>query len=406
MIRKLQRKIVAMTMVVLAALVVLINGTMYIVGVQISKEGSKSLLQDIGERAATGGAGELRLPQQLPESRLLEGIDATICVLTLDGAGAVTSSTALLGTDSGISQTDLSGILQDAGTRTGYGAWGNYDYYRTVRTDGTYLVVASSNAGLSHILGRRLGRVFCLLMIPALAAVFLLCLVLSHFAVRPAREAMEQQRRFLSDAGHELKTPLSAITVNAAVLEQEMGENRYLDCIQEEAKRMGRLLRRMMDVARMEVPEERASRRQVDLTALACQAALPFESLAYERNIRFVLDIQEGQTCRGDPDQLRQVAAILLDNAFKYVDEGGTVRVRLCQSGRRVILEVANTGPGIGPEDLPHVFERFYRCDKARPDDGSYGLGLSIARTIVEEHRGQLTAESEPGGWTRFRVLL
>lgn len=170
---------------------------------------------------------------------------------------------------------------------------------------------------------------------------------------------------------------------------------------------MGILLHRMMDVARMEIPQEREiQRRRIDLTALACQAVLPFESVAYEQNIRYVLDIQEGQTCQGDPDRLRQVVAILLDNAFKYVDAGGTVRVRLYQNGRHAVLEVSNTGRGISSEDLPHVFERFYRCDKARPDDGSYGLGLSIAQAIVEEHRGQITAESEPEGWTRFRVIL
>lgn len=409
MIRKLQRKIVAMTMTALVALIVLINGTMYIAGVQASKQISKGMLQDIGEQIAdAGGAGAVGplFPQKLPGSWLFEGIDAAICALTLDGAGEVSSSTALLGAASDIPPEALSGILREAGTESGYGEWESYHYYQAVRTEGTYLVVASNSVGLSRILSRRLSKVFWLLLIPALTAVILLCLVLSRFAVRPARDAIQKQQRFLSDAGHELKTPLSAITVNAAVLAEEVGDNLYLNCIQEEAERMGELLRRMMDVARMEVSGEAPHRRQVDLTALVSQAVLPFESVAYERDIRYVMDIQEKQTCQGDPDQLRQVAAILLDNAFKYVDKGGTVRVRLSQNGRHAVLEVANTGPGICPEDLPHVFERFYRCDKARPDDGSYGLGLAIARTIVEEHHGQIAAESEPGRWTCFRVQL
>lgn len=409
MIRKLQRKIVAMNMTMLVALIVLINGTVYIAGARASRQISQALLQDIGERIADAGgiAGEPLPLRELPGGHLFEGLDATLCALTLDGNGQVVSNTALLGTEEVVSREALAGILTAAGENSGYGEWGNYHYYQAVRPQGVYLLVASSGARIHRVLAARVSRAFWLLMIPALAAVFLLCLVLSRFAVRPAREAMERQRQFLSDAGHELKTPLSAITVNAAVLAQEVGENRYLDCVQEEAKRMGTLLRRMMDVAQMEIPEDGGIRRQrVDLTALVCQAVLPFESAAYERDIRYVLDIQEGQTCQGDPDRLRQVAAILLDNAFKYVDGGGTVRVRLRQSGKHPVLEVANTGPGISPEDLPHVFERFYRCDKARPDDGSYGLGLSIARTIVEEHRGQITAESEPGGWTRFQVLL
>lgn len=410
MIRKLQQKIVAMTVVVLVALILLINGTMYIAGLHASRQLSRGLLQDIGERIAdAGGIGSEKMlfPRELPKSQLFEGIDATICALALDENGKVVSSAALLGTELGIPQEVLSGILGDTGVESGYGEWGDYHYYQAVRTEGSYLVVASSGVGLHRILGRRLSRAFCLLMLPALAVVVLLCLVLSRFAVRPARDAVQKQQRFLSDAGHELKTPLSAITVNATVLAEEVGTNRYLDCIQEEANRMGVLLHRMMDVARMEIPQEREiQRHRIDLTALACQAVLPFESVAYEQNIRYVLDIQEGQTCQGDPDRLRQVVAILLDNAFKYVDVGGTVRVRLYQNGRHAVLEVSNTGRGISSEDLPHVFERFYRCDKARPDDGSYGLGLSIAQAIVEEHRGQITAESEPEGWTRFRVIL
>lgn len=155
-----------------------------------------------------------------------------------DGKGEVVSSAELLGTER-IPQEALSEILRDAGRESGYGEQGDYRYYQAVRTERAYLIVAGSSAGLSHILGRRLSRVFWLLMIPALSAVLLLCVALSHFAVRPARDAMEKQRQFLSDAGHELKTPLSAIAVNAAALAQETGENLYLDCIQEEAARMG-----------------------------------------------------------------------------------------------------------------------------------------------------------------------
>lgn len=409
MIRTLQRKIVALSMAALLTLLFLIGGTLYIVGVNASARLSEALLREIGERVADAG-GAAGVPDSLREpleGSLLRELDVSLCVLTLDESGRLRSATALLGMEDAVSDEALGGILADADGKTGYGAWGDYRYYRTVRPGETYLVVAGGGDSLHRALAVRMGRAFCLLLIPALAAVLLLCLVLSRLIVRPIRTAMERQRQFLADAGHELKTPLSAISVNAAVLAQEMGKSLYLDCIQEEAARMGALLRRMMEAARLEtLQEERPRRQRVDLTALVSQAVLPFESLAYERDIRYVLDIQEGQTCPGDPDQLRQVAAILLDNAFKYVDEGGTIRVRLGQEGRHALLEVSNTGTGIGPADLPHVFQRFYRCDKARPGDGSYCLGLSIAKTIVGEHRGRLTAESTPGVWTTFRAEL
>lgn len=406
MIQKLRRKIVVMMLLALMTLVILINGTLYIAGAYVSDQMSETLLEDACELFAdVGNLGFL--PEKAVQGRLLDGLDATLCALVLDGEGRIVSDTNFLGAETPMPQEAIDSILADAGAESGYGQWGDYHYYQTVRADTRYIVAASSAARLHRILWTRISSVFFLLLIPALALTLLLCVWLSRFAVRPARDAIQKQQQFLSDAGHELKTPLSAIAVNAAVLAEEVGPNRYLDCIREEAQRMGTLLRRMMDVARMEVPQSgKLQKQEVDLSALVYQAVLPFESLAYERDIRYVMDIQDKQVCQGDPELLRQVAAILLDNAFKYVDEGGTVRVRLKPSGKRVALEVANTGPGISPEDLPHVFERFYRCDKARPDDGSYGLGLCIAQAIVEAHRGQLTVESEQGGWTQFRMVL
>ena len=107
-----------------------------------------------------------------------------------------------------------------------------------------------------------------------------------------------------------------------------------------------------------------------------------------------------------DPERMRQVAGILLDNAFKYSRPGGEVSLRLHQEGHRILLEVYNTGDGIAPEDMPHIFERFYRCDKARTGNGSYGLGLAIAQSAVEAAGGEITVESEYGRWARFRVIL
>lgn len=148
-------------------------------------------------------------------------------------------------------------------------------------------------------------------------------------------------------------------------------------------------------------------RREVfSLSEVVYQATLPFESLAFEQDIRYTTDIQENCSFCGDPERIRQVAGILLDNAFKYCRSDGEVSLQLRQEGRHLVLEVYNTGPGIAPEDLPHIFERFYRCDKARTSNGSYGLGLAIARAAVEAAGGKISVESEYGHWSRFRVTL
>lgn len=406
MIRKLQWKIARMMAVVLMVLHILLSIAICLITMWISEDLSDAVLRDIGEYAADAGVDALS-GGSLTGIILCQDADAGICVVTRDSSGQVLSSAALF-SQHPLPQEDLTAILADAGVDGGPGDWGGYRYYQAVRPNSACLVISSNTAGVLRLLWQRLGKVIWLMVIPIIIVVFLLSVVLSRVAVRPAREALEKQRQFFSDAGHELKTPLAAINVNAAVLEEETGSSLYLDCIREESARMQRLLRRMMEASQMEGPEEgRRLRETVDLSALVYQAVLPFESLAFERNLRYELDIAPGLFCRrSDPDRLRQVAAILLDNAFKYVDEGGTVAVRLAQEGKRAVLEVSNTGPGIAPADLPRVFERFYRCDRARPDDGSYGLGLFIARTIVEEHRGQLTAASEPGVRTVFRVEL
>ena len=144
----------------------------------------------------------------------------------------------------------------------------------------------------------------------------------------------------------------------------------------------------------------------MSLSVVVSQSALPFESMAFEQNIRYTMEIPEGCGYTGDPARIRQLMAILLDNAFKYGRSGGEVSVKLQREGRRFVIEVYNTGQGISREDLPHIFERFCRCDKARPGNGSYGLGLAIAQSIVQGCRGTLTAESEYGAWARFRVTL
>lgn len=406
MIRKLQWKIARMMAVVLMVFHILLSIVICLATMWISEDLTNAVLRDIGEYAADAGVDALP-DGSLTGIILCQDADAGVCVVTRDGSGRMLSSASLFGQNA-LPREDLTAILADAGAGGGLGDWGDYRYYQAVRPNRSCLVIAGSTAGVLRLLWQRLGKVIWMMAIPAIIVVFLLSVTLSRFAVRPAREALEKQRQFFSDAGHELKTPLAAISVNAAVLEEETGHSLYLDCIREESSRMQQLLRRMMEAARLEGAEKgHRLRETVDLSALACQAVLPFESLAFERKLRYEMDIAPGLLCRrSDPDRLRQVAAILLDNAFKYVDEGGAVTVRLAQEGKRAVLEVSNTGPGIAPEDLPRVFERFYRCDRARPDDGSYGLGLFIARTIVEEHRGRLTAASEPGVRTVFRVEL
>ena len=224
--------------------------------------------------------------------------------------------------------------------------------------------------------------------------------------VKPVEEAFKRQRQFVWDASHELKTPLAVISANAQVLEDEIGENENLGYIRSEVKRSSELVQSLLSLARLENGSIRAERREFDLSRTLMEAALPFESTVYEAGKRFETEVPEGIRATGDEAMIRQLALILLDNALKYSDAGGMLRLTLKAKGRGAEFAVSNTGPGINAEDLPHLFERFWRADAShnRKVDGS-GLGLAIAKELAEANGARIRAESREG-LTVFTVTL
>ncbi len=170
---------------------------------------------------------------------------------------------------------------------------------------------------------------------------------------------------------------------------------------------MRQMINDMLDLAKPEAMRTPKVLSDIDLTDLLEGDALQFESVAFERGIDLHMDIQQGVHLKGDVMRLHRLTSTLIDNACKYADEGGRVDVRLSSDSREMRLTVHNTGAIIAPEDLPHVFDRFYRADKARTrESGSYGLGLAIARDVAREHGGDIVATSAEGEGTTFTVTL
>lgn len=250
------------------------------------------------------------------------------------------------------------------------------------------------------------------MMIGAAAfAVFLaVSIFLSRWAVKPVERAWRQQRQFVADASHELKTPLAVITANAELLQEPeytaAEKERFSAGILAMTQQMRRLVEQLLSLARIDDGQQAEPCGLLDLSGLVGEALLPFEPMFFEKGLTLESCVRPGIYTVGCGGQLRQVLQILLDNAAKYADAPGEVLVTLERHGRgRCLLTVANTGTPIPAEALPHLFERFYRADPARSRDGSFGLGLSIAQTIVARHRGRIRAESG-GGWNRFLVEL
>ena len=232
-----------------------------------------------------------------------------------------------------------------------------------------------------------------------------LSLLLARWAVRPVERAWQQQRQFVADASHELKTPLAVITTNAERL-QGAEESGPAGHILSTARQMRALVESLLELARADGGAAESPMARVDWSALVEEALLPFEPVFFERELTLTPRVQPGLAVWGRGDQLRQVVDILLDNAQKYAIPPSAVYLHLERTGHsRCLLMVENKAAPLSQEELEDIFKRFYRTDRARSRDGSFGLGLAIARQIVSGHRGRIWAESREGR-VRFYVEL
>jgi len=250
------------------------------------------------------------------------------------------------------------------------------------------------------------------LLIAMLALVLLLgvSILLSRWATHPVERAWGQQRQFLSDASHELKTPLTVILSNAELMNAvplDERAARWTDSIRAEAVRMKGLVEEMLTLARADNPQRAAVMADVSLSDIAADCALSFEPVAYEAGRQLEYDIRKGVSVLGDGESLRRAVSVLLDNAVKYGIPGGRVKLSLEQTDRSAILQVENDNGGkpIPPDVLPHLFERFYRADASRGEQSGFGLGLAIAASAAADHKGTLRAESDAVS-TRFILTL
>ncbi len=235
----------------------------------------------------------------------------------------------------------------------------------------------------------------------AWAVLFALSLKLSSMMIRPIQEAFERQNRFIADAGHELKTPIAVIQANADVLESEQGKNKWLSYIKTETHRMDGLVKDLMFLTSMNGMENENG--SVDFSSVVKGSSLPFEALAFEKGMSLNIEVQDNIFVHGSSFQLEKLVSILLSNAVKYGEKNGSIDIELYEKHKNACLKVRNTGIGIQPADKEKIFERFYRVDKARSRaDGSYGLGLAMAKNIAEIHHGKLSVESEYGKWIEF----
>ena len=232
----------------------------------------------------------------------------------------------------------------------------------------------------------------------AIVVLLIISFIIASRIVRPLEESDRKQRQFISDASHELKTPVAVISTNAELLAREIGKNEWLANIRYENERMGVLIKQLLDLSRTENAE--VPMEQVDFSRLVAGETLAFETLAFENGKEIQSEIEDGITLTGNRIQMTQLISVLLDNAIRH-STGAEIRVFLKRQGHHAVLNVVNEVPR---EKMEHLFDRFYRVDEARNSDGQhYGLGLSIAKAVAEKHGGSIHV-SCPEGKVLFAV--
>lgn len=239
------------------------------------------------------------------------------------------------------------------------------------------------------------------------AVLLVLVIILSYWVTRPVRAAFDKQRQFVSDASHELKTPLTIISANADVLENEIGENKWLHNIKAQSIRMGALVHDLLALAKTDEADMEMQLAEFNLSKAVLYTALEYESRAFEEGKVFTFSVEEDIRLTGDENRIRQVVGVLLDNALKHSNARGEIRLELKQEHNKKSISVYNTGMGVLDGEMERIFERFYRSDVSRSrETGGYGLGLAIAKSIVDAHKGKITVAGEYGKWIRFTVTF
>ena len=394
MIRRLRWKVIGLNMGMVFCVLLAVFAAVYFSSRAVI---ARSVQQQLQQVLQTGSGYDLSQPGQ-------EGVPCFVAEVYASGTVRVSGNSYYDLTDKA-ALVDIVTAALSADSDEGVLAEHHLRYLRQTGLLSTR--IAFTDSTLEQATLRSLLTGSLLIGLAALAVLFACSYVLSGAVTRPVDRAWQQQKQFLSDASHELKTPLTVILSSAELLEQSAApeQKQYVDNVRAESRRMKRLVEGMLTLSRVERGGEHLPDTTADLSDAAADAALRFEPVAYEAGHTLSYDIAPGLLVRGDSGKLEQAVAVLLDNAIKYAAPGTEVRLDAARQGKNACLWVENEGDPIPADKLPHIFDRFYRADASRTDGGSFGLGLPIARAIVEAHRGTLRCDSG-GHTTRFTITL
>lgn len=375
-----------------------------IFGVQFYTGESSSVLHSL-DMARDNGKNRGPDDNRNFDSNIPEGakfLDGTVYTVLLDNNDDIRG--IINHTNNSVSYGDIGniakGILSKSPKEKCINLFNDYSYLYSMGDE----LIIYDNAKVRDDLFGYFGLSF-LLLIFLLIVIYFVALAITKYITKPANESFINQKRFIADASHELKTPLSVIISSNESLIREKGENKWSNYIRIEAERMSNLVSDLLNLSSLE-ESGNDNRKMDDLSKCVLLSSLALEGKFFENGNRLITDIEEGIVFFMNRDDIRNLVEILLDNALKHSDKNSDIMVSLKRNGNSIMLSVKNFGEAIPKGDEERIFERFYRVSKARErKDNRYGLGLAIAKSIVVKHNGVISASSN-NGETIFRVLF
>lgn len=408
MIKKLQRKFIMITMGSLLLVMLLLMGTINGINLyqmQQRLNGAIAILsQNQGKfpkfekkEPPKGGSRsdfEMNEETQFATRYFVVRIGEAGDIMEIDTSHIAISSEAAM---------DYATQVLSSGKESGY--LDNYKYSLVWSSDGYMLIFVFCKEQIATVTKFLFNS--CAVAVITFILMFLMVSVFSRRAIKPIIENAEKQKQFITDAGHEIKTPIAIISANADVLELTGGSSEWITSIRNQISRLDKLVKNLLMLSRMEEDNLKLVLTDMNLSRTVEEIAGSFQPVAEMQDKKFQLDIQPGLMFHGDENSIQQLVSTLVDNAMKYSNEGGTVGVTLSASRKGVKLEVYNTVFELDTKNLDKLFDRFYRADASRArETGGYGIGLSIAKSIVEAHHGKIGAKSDDGRSIIFTVIL
>lgn len=305
-----------------------------------------------------------------------------------------------------VDETEAVRIASNLYQRHKTGGYCEYRKYCTVeKGDNTIYVFINSKRRMTSCITLIKNNVFSAL-IELLVLIFPVWFF-SGYVVRPVKESYEKQKTFITNAGHEIKTPLTIIDANTDVIELTTGESEWTRSTRNQIKRLSKLTEQLIMITKLEEFEKLSQTDKVILSDMVTEVCEQFETVADKHNKQLKADIDPALMIQADADMLERMFSILLDNAVKYADDGTMIFVSLKKTGKNIVFEIENHAAGMKKGKHDELFERFYRADSSRNSaTGGYGIGLSAAKTIVELHKGRITADSAHDGIIKFQIFL